>query len=219
MRIAFVSLLTILCLMLAVTPAMADSIIYENGPINGTTDAWTISEGSGYSVSDSFIPNFYNVIVEGLNIGVWLSPGDSVSSVEMQVGSNPFGNDIYDQVLYATGFTDLGINQYGYDLQQVNFRLYVPLFNYPPPPTLWVTLSNANATNGDVVYWDENSGIGCYSYGCPSLAYQTSTGSIPSEAFTITGEFVPYVPEPSSIMLFGSGILGLAGLLRYRFNR
>jgi hypothetical protein len=59
MRTASFSLLTVLCVMLAVAPAMAD-IIYDNGPINGTTDAWTIS-GGYYSVSDSFIPNFFNV--------------------------------------------------------------------------------------------------------------------------------------------------------------
>jgi hypothetical protein len=127
----------------------------------------------------------------------------------MQLGSNPFGNDIADQVLYPTGSTDLGINQYGYDSQQVDFRLYIPLlWNFYQ--TFWVTLSNANATNGDTVYWDENSG--------PSTAYQTSTGSIPSEAFTITGQFVYIVPEPSSILLFGSGILGVVGVLRRKLN-
>ena len=46
MRIAS---LVILCLCLAAIPALADS--YNNGPINGTTDAWTIN--FGYVVSDS----------------------------------------------------------------------------------------------------------------------------------------------------------------------
>ncbi len=30
-----------------------DNVIYENGPVNGTTDAWTIN--FGYVVSDSFV--------------------------------------------------------------------------------------------------------------------------------------------------------------------
>ena len=57
------------------------------------------------------------------------------------------------------------------------------------------------------IYWDENSG--------PSTAYENTLGSIPSEAFTLTG--APgggTTPEPSSVMLFGSGVLGLAGVLR-----
>ena len=39
MRIAALSLLTILCLLLAVAPAAADTL-YDNGPYNGTNDAW-----------------------------------------------------------------------------------------------------------------------------------------------------------------------------------
>jgi hypothetical protein len=64
--------------------------------------------------------------------------------------------------------------------------------------------------NGDPIYWDENSG--------PSSASESEVGTIPSESFTIlggtTGTSSTSVPEPSSIMLLGSGILGLAGLLR-----
>ncbi len=51
MRIVSLVLLTICCLMLVVAPAMADTL-YNNGPYNGTTDAWTIN--FGFSVSDSF---------------------------------------------------------------------------------------------------------------------------------------------------------------------
>ena len=53
MRIAS---LTILCLALAAIPAWADT--YDNGPINGTTDAWTIN--FGYIVSDTYISDGYH---------------------------------------------------------------------------------------------------------------------------------------------------------------
>ena len=52
MRTTALSLLTILCLMLAVAPFMAGSTLYSNGPYNGTADAWAIN--FGFSVSDSF---------------------------------------------------------------------------------------------------------------------------------------------------------------------
>jgi hypothetical protein len=79
-----------------------------------------------------------------------------------------------------------------------------------------MNLQEAGGVLGDPFYWDENSG--------PSLASESSVGSIPSEAFTILGSNTSTfdvttttggsVPEPTSIMLFGSGILGLASLVR-----
>jgi hypothetical protein len=79
--------------------------------------------------------------------------------------------------------------------------------------TYWLNLQNASS-RGDPVYWDENSG--------PSSASENTVGTIPSESFTVLGTqstttsttTTGTTPEPSSIMLFGSGILGLAGMLR-----
>ncbi len=47
-----VPLLTVSFLALAASPAFAQQDLYNNGPINGTTDAWTIN--FGYVVSDNF---------------------------------------------------------------------------------------------------------------------------------------------------------------------
>jgi hypothetical protein len=80
----------------------------------------------------------------------------------------------------------------------------------------YLTLQNACTTSGcsvsNPIYWDENSG--------PSTAYENTLGSIPSEAFTVTGSGSPppNSPEPSSILLFGSGVLGVAGILRRRLG-
>ena len=50
-----------------------------------------------------------------------------------------------------------------------------------------MNLQNASVPSGDPVYWDENSGVGCESGGCPSQAYDNSVGTIPSESFTMDG--------------------------------
>jgi hypothetical protein len=217
MRTASLSLLTILCLLLAVAPAMADTL-YTNGPPNGTTDAWVIN--FGFSVSDSFIcPRYNSCFVEGFGIVTWNSPGDNLSNLEMQLGASPFGNYYYDQVLAPTTSMDLGPNQYGLELWEYEFTVAgVDV----PSGTNWITLQNANVPSGDPIYWDENSG--------PSSAFENTIGSIPSESFTVTGclpcacgirgpDCGPPTPEPSSIMLFGSGILGLAGVLRRKLGR
>jgi hypothetical protein len=44
--------LLLFALCLAAVPAVAQNDIYDNGPTNGTTNAWTIN--FGFAVSDSF---------------------------------------------------------------------------------------------------------------------------------------------------------------------
>ena len=50
LRIASLSLLALICLTVAAIPASAN--LWDNGPINGTNDAWYID--FGYTVGDSF---------------------------------------------------------------------------------------------------------------------------------------------------------------------
>src|SRR5664280_854573 len=86
MRTAFLSLLTILCLMLAVAPAMADT--YSNGPYNGTTDAWTIN--FGFTVSDSF--TLSGSLVSGFHFVYWdASSSDLLTTADLQLGTTSFG--------------------------------------------------------------------------------------------------------------------------------
>ena len=50
-----------------------DTVLYENGPINGTTDAWTINEG--FVVSNTFtVPSGGSPVI-GMSFGAWVFPG------------------------------------------------------------------------------------------------------------------------------------------------
>src|ERR1022692_1081599 len=116
MRTASFCLLTILCLLLAVAPAMADTL-YSNGPYNGTTDAWTIN--FGFSVSDSFTAPGGSEIT-GFDFVYWdASSTDLLTTVDMSIGSTSFGNDIFSGTLSGGTNTFLGTNQYGYNLYSV----------------------------------------------------------------------------------------------------
>jgi hypothetical protein len=205
MRIAS---LTLLALCLAVVPAVAQTDIYDNGAINGTTDAWTIN--FGFIVSDTFtLGSAANV--SGLSFGAWLTPGDILQSAEVSITSSEFGGtSFFDGVV---NFTQTGCagNQIGFNVCTETGSFSGPSLN---AGTYWLNLQNAVVNTGDPIYWDENSG--------PSQASENMLGTIPSESFTLSGgetgtgpgTGTGSTPEPSSIMLFGSGILGLAGVLR-----
>jgi hypothetical protein len=84
MRIAS---LTILWITLAAVPAVAQ-VLYDDGPINGTTDAWTINYG--FVIGDSFTL-LNNSTVGGFNFGVWEYGGDVLTSVDWSITADPVG--------------------------------------------------------------------------------------------------------------------------------
>ncbi len=178
LRIASLSLLA-LCLTLAAIPAMSQTL-YENGPVNGTTDAWAYS--GGFQNSQSFTANGTMSSFQGW---FWIAPGDSITGVELSIGTSPFGNDVFDTTLGAPSTSNCFTNtQYGYNVCDESWNVSGPALagNY------WLTLQNGTTALGTQSFWDENSGVGCHSAGCPSTGMlNEGIGTIPSEAFTISG--------------------------------
>jgi len=207
-------LLAAICLLLLLSLPAAAQVLYENGPINGQTDAWTIN--FGFVVPDTFTISTGSSTITGLAFGAWLSAGDVLQSVEVSITSEPFGGTTYfDQ---QVNFTQSGcfVNNYGFDVCTETGSFNGPTLNNG---TYWVNLENAISSMGDPVYWDENSGIGCHSPGCPSQA-GGGIGSIPSEAFSILGTSsgTGSVPEPGSLVLFAGGLLASVGFFRRRIR-
>jgi hypothetical protein len=202
LRVAFAIAVALLALPLAA------QTVYDNGPINGTTDAWTIN--FGFAVSDSFtIPTQSGVT--GLSFGAWVFPGDVLQSAEVLVGTSEFSGDLSDQVVNFTQSNCSG-NQYGFNVCVESGSLGTAL--NLSPGTYWLTLENATVNTGDPIYWDENSG--------PSSASENSVGTIPSEAFTLLGMAGSTTtswfgtPEPNMVLLLCSGLLGAGAMLRRR---
>ena len=154
--------------------------IYDNGPINGNVDAWTIN--FGFIVSDTFTT--MNTSVTGMSFGAWLFPGDTLTSAQLSITSGPNGGTSYfDQTVnFSQGACT--VNEFGFNVCTVSTSFNGPTLNQG---TYWVNLQNASVPSGDPAYWDENSGDGCESSGCPSQAEQNNVGTIPSEAFSMLG--------------------------------
>ena len=208
-RLASFILVSFACLVSLGIPAKAQ-VVYENGPINGNIDAWTIN--FGFVVADSFTISGGATTVTGLSFGAWLFAGDTLNSAEVSITSEPFGGTTYfDQVVNFTA-SGCAINNFGFNVCDETGIFSGPTLNNG---LYWVNLQNALSSNGNPVYWDENDGVGCHSPGCPSTGAENFE-SIPSEAFSILGSSsgTGTVPEPSSLLLFASGFIGTAALLR-----
>jgi len=203
--------LTLLCLALAVIPASAQ-ILYDNGPANGTVDAWMIN--FSHAVSDSFTLSAASTVV-GFDFTVWAYPGDTALTVDWSITSDAFVGTTYGSGTASVISTFVSSNQYGYNIDRLTASgLYVGL----GAGTYWLNLQNATTSFGNPVYWDENSGPSSASWS-PSW---NAVGTIASEAFDVRG--TPCIgcgcyadggtckadptPEPSSIVLFGSGLFG-----------
>jgi len=149
--------LAILLLSLAAVPTWAHSNwTYDNGPINGNTDAWTIN--FGYIVSDTFVAGggSYDYVI-GFSFGVWEFPGhgpcvlcgpirDTMYSVQWSITSGENGGMLYGSGTATRSggtLTDafLSVNQYGYDMDRVTVTgLGIPV---TPGTTYWLNLFNA----------------------------------------------------------------------------
>lgn len=192
-------------LALTTIPAVAQADLYDNGPGDGQDTAWTIN--FGFAVSDTFTLNT-NATVNGLAFVAWMFPDETVVEGEVAITSSEFGGTSYFD--NNVNFTQSSCFTNGGGFNVCTETAVFSNVNLTAG-TYWLTLDNVITTApDDPVYWDQNSG--------PSLASQSSVGTIPSESFTIIGGIGTgtsgTTPEPGSLMLFGTGCLAVVGALR-----
>jgi hypothetical protein len=235
MGIATRSLLAILCLTLS-APAFAQ-IIFTTGPINGTVTGFFVTgpnqpnsppppqTPSIQDISDKFVTTSSGgaTAVEWgeWSVGAptsfaWSLATDSSGAFTQNLGNATVAQNSLNSVFLVT-------NSFGYGVYDVTAH-FADIGM--PAGTYWLTISNATdaAADGSQA-WDVNGAAVICNYrqsgtnllACGSGTTHTTPQSGEGEAFTISGSQAT-TPEPSSILLLGSGILGLFGILRRKLN-
>ncbi|HKD85071.1 MAG TPA: hypothetical protein VKB58_10010 [Terriglobales bacterium] len=202
MKSAALCLLATMVVIAGQATAMAGTtVVYNNGLPDGN-DAWTID--FGYTVADSFTLSG-PANVDHVDVWVVMFPGDTLNKVEWTIFTlGPTFNRVWGSGTAAATYE-------GGDCSTTGCKQG---FSFPgialPAGTYYLKLSNAQASNGDPVYWCESGGS--------SLAFENAVGTIPSEAFDVVDPPAgPSAPQPSSsgpgTVMLGTGALGLAGML------
>ncbi|HEY1254274.1 MAG TPA: PEP-CTERM sorting domain-containing protein [Terracidiphilus sp.] len=199
-------------------PAYADSTILYNNTTSSSYKGNSDYVGGGTSVTDSFSLSA-NATITGISLGVELMGGalDPVTEVGWQVTTAPFGGSQIDSGV-ATSFTEidfasvLGPGDSGFIAPaQITFDIDDPeiLAN----TTYYLEIDNLAGTlygSPAQVNWDVSGGS--------SASTISDFGSAPSNTFQILGAEDSSTPEPSSFLLLGSGLAGLAGLIKRKLT-
>lgn len=192
---------------LAASVSAKASTVYDNsGPDTFAAGGFVINHGQ--SVEDSFSLNS-SATIDAISFGDWLDSGSTLDSVNWEIATAPNGGTIVGSGT-ATAFSNVYENSLlGYTANDSTFD--ISSLSLAADTTYYLELSNAETSDGGYTAWD-------FSNNPNSSGYLNGAGGSTSETFALYGSDIAATPEPSSLLLLGSGLAGLvlAGAMRRR---
>jgi len=197
-----VVLLAILALALPIAAAASSSVDFTNG--TGTLSG----SNSGMSLSNSAL-----IAVNGLNNGGLIS-GSNLGSVGFSTGALASGSLAQGGTFAAGGwFTITGSGSNGIP----NGVIFTGSFS---SPVTWTMVTLSNGTHNYTLTGAVSGTMGSFSTVGATVQLTINTGKkFFSGSGTISsGDTSIVVPEPGTLGLLGTGLVGIAGLLRRKWK-
>jgi hypothetical protein len=197
-------------LLLAVLALALPTAVFASSGVDYTNSGGTLSgTNSGLSLSGSVL-----IAVNGLN-GGGLITGSNLGSLEFSTGALTSGSLQMGGTFAAGGtFTITGNGTNGIP----NGTLFTGSFSGPVTWTL-ITLSNGThnyTLSGSLSGWN---GSGTATQGVTvQLTINTGKGFFNGSTNISSGDTNIVVPEPGSLGLLGTGLIGLAGVIRRKLK-
>ncbi len=204
----------------AVASVHADSILYDNSTANSFNSFGSplgLESGNIYSEDNSFAITSAATINE-IMVGIWVPSGTTLTSLTGGIYTAQFAGGA-DLESISGAPTSSTLVQSGFDFD--SYDLYKEYFDITSlnlsPGTYYLALLNGTASGAGQLAWDQSSNVNTSADEWVSFdsVIQNEYTDQSSLTFTLygSGNGTSATPEPSSLLLLGSGLVALAGAI------